>query len=195
MVAESLILVASYLLGSIPCGLLVSRWGKGGDPRASGSGNIGATNVLRTAGRRAGALTLLGDVGKGYLAVWLASVWVGGEPWRLGAGLAAIIGHLFPVFLKFRGGKGVATSFGVLLALHPLTAVCTFSLWLGGFWVTRISSVGALLAFGLLPFVVYLLQGGGALLLFAVAMSTLIYFKHFANIHRLLKGTEKRIQV
>lgn len=195
MIADSLILVASYLLGSIPFGLLISRWGKGIDPRSSGSGNIGATNVFRTAGRKEGALTLLGDLGKGYFAVFLASILVGEEPWRLGAGLAAIVGHLFPIFLKFRGGKGVATSFGVLLAIHPLIAICTFALWVAGFWISRISSVGALLAFGMLPFVVFLFQGPGTSLLFALSVTALIYFKHLANIQRLLKGTETRIQV
>jgi len=109
--------------------------------------------------------------------------------------LAAILGHLFPVFLKFRGGKGVATSFGVLLAVHPLVALCTFALWCGGFWISRISSVGALLAFGVLPIVVFLFQGSGLTLLFALSVSALIYFKHLANIQRLLKGTEARIQV
>jgi|SRR5579863_931019 len=188
------ILVTAYLLGSIPFGLWVSLWGKGIDPRTSGSGNIGATNVLRTVGKAGGALTLLGDLGKGYLAVLSASLLGGGEPWRFAAGLAAIIGHVFPVFLKFRGGKGVATAFGVLLATSPWVALWLFCLWSAGFGIMGISSVGALLAFGALPILALLFDGTGLFLLFALLTSALIYLKHIPNIQRLIKGTEARIR-
>ncbi|HET6370588.1 MAG TPA: glycerol-3-phosphate 1-O-acyltransferase PlsY, partial [Nitrospiria bacterium] len=167
-----MILIIGYLLGSIPCGLLVALGVKGIDPRRSGSGNIGATNVLRTAGKKEGLLTLLGDLGKGYLAVFLALKFAqGGEVWVLAAGLSAVLGHLYSIFLRFRGGKGVATSLGVLLAIHPAVALATFGLWAAGFLTSKISSVGALIAFGMLPLTVALLQGAGYFLLFSVVVT------------------------
>ena len=196
MPTDILILIIGYLLGSIPCGLLVALGVKGIDPRRSGSGNIGATNVLRTAGKKEGLLTLLGDLGKGYLAVFLALKFAqGGEVWVLAAGLSAVLGHLYSIFLRFRGGKGVATSLGVLLAIHPAVALATLGLWAAGFLTSKISSVGALIAFGMLPLTVALLQGAGYFLLFSVVVTLLIYFKHLENIQRLLKGSEGKIRV
>jgi glycerol-3-phosphate acyltransferase PlsY len=195
MLTDPLILVAAYLLGSIPFGLLIAIGMKGVDPRQSGSGNIGATNVLRTAGKKEGLLTLLGDLGKGYLAVLVAS-WFssGGEAWGLAAGLACVLGHLYPIFLRFRGGKGVATGFGVLLGLDPTVGLLAFSLWALAFSISRISSVGALIAFGALPLVILIVRGVGLFLVSGSVMSGLIYLKHAENIRRLLSGAEERTE-
>jgi glycerol-3-phosphate acyltransferase PlsY len=196
MSTDIFILIIAYLLGSIPCGLLVAKGVKGIDPRRSGSGNIGATNVLRTAGKKEGLLTLLGDLGKGYLAVYLALRFSRGEEiWILGAGLSAVIGHLYSIFLGFQGGKGVATSLGVLLAIHPIVALSTFGFWIAGFLATRISSIGALIAFATLPLVAAFLHGTGRFFLFSALIAFLIYFKHSANIQRLLTGSEGKIRM
>src|ERR1022692_3111113 len=120
-----LVLVVAYLLGAIPFGYLLVKWKTGSDVRSSGSGNIGATNVLRTTGRAAGVATLLLDIGKGYLAVWLAARWTDGSPlWMSVAALAVMVGHVFPVFLKFQGGKAVATFVGAFFCLTPLPLAC-----------------------------------------------------------------------
>ncbi|MBF0137117.1 MAG: glycerol-3-phosphate 1-O-acyltransferase PlsY [Magnetococcus sp. DMHC-1] len=188
-----LIILGSYLLGAVPFGLLVARWYGAGDIRQQGSGNIGATNVLRTAGRTAGALALLLDIGKGALATgvarWLAEP---GSPLVAAAALAVFLGHLFPVYLKFKGGKGVATGLGVFLAWTPLTGLLTALAWLLGAWMFRISSVGALVAFAVLPTALFIQQ---ATLAGSVAgiISALVYWRHRDNIRRILAGSEPRI--
>ncbi|MHB8882972.1 MAG: glycerol-3-phosphate 1-O-acyltransferase PlsY [Thermodesulfovibrionales bacterium] len=186
-----LLVAAAFLLGSVPTGLLIAKI-RGVDLRKSGSGNIGATNVLRTAGKLPGLLTLAGDMLKGAAAAWLA-VYYGLDISGQGmVCLAAIAGHDFSCFLNFRGGKGVATSFGVLSIYSPQTCLVTVIIWVITAFLTRFSSLGALVAFGLLPVSMYLLDSRDKLL-FAFFVTILIMIKHRDNISRLLKGTESKI--
>jgi acyl phosphate:glycerol-3-phosphate acyltransferase len=193
-----------YLLGSCPNGLLVSR-ARGVDIRRHGSGNIGATNVLRVLGKRWGYLVFALDAIKGFAAVWLAfaltSVINPGAPYRdvlgIAGGVACILGHAFPVWLRFRGGKGVATSAGVLLGLMPLAVVSVFVVWLILFKGTRyvsVASIGA--AFALPLFVVLYLRiellTGASLLPFSILIAGVVIWRHRSNIERLLHGNEQR---
>ena len=191
-------IVGGYLLGSIPFGVIVMRAAGAGDPRAIGSGNIGATNVLRSGRRGLAALTLLGDGGKGALAVlaaWLATRNASLEAQAALtalAGGAAFLGHLFPVWLGFKGGKGVATFFGTLLAAAWPVGVLAGATWLAMAFVFRISSLAALTAALLAP-IYALLLGRPAAAVLAAFMAVLIYIRHAPNIHRLLKGEEPKI--
>lgn len=182
--------LSGYVLGSIAFGPLVARAMGLGDLRALGSGNIGATNVLRTGNRWAAALTLLLDAGKGAVAVVLALA-VAGRDGAQVAGLAAFLGHLFPVFLAFRGGKGVATWLGVALALAWPAGVAACALWAGVFALTRISSASALVAAALAPAAAWATGQGSAVVVLTV-MGALIFWTHRANIARLRAGTEPR---
>jgi len=203
------LLVLSFLIGSIPTGLLVAR-GKGIDLRKVGSGNVGATNVLRAAGKKAALLTLIGDIAKGavplliYKAFYLGhSIGYAGPlplqiPDRHAAaegllGLASIAGHDFSFLLKGRGGKGVATSLGVLIVLSPFVALLSALIWLITAKWTRYSSLSALVAFGLLPLSFYLIDYSKEKIFIACVISLLIFIKHRANIKRLLNGTESKI--
>jgi glycerol-3-phosphate acyltransferase PlsY len=183
-------LVLGYLLGSIPFGLLITRAAGLGDVRAIGSGNIGATNVLRTGNKGLAALTLLLDALKGTVAVLIAG-WYGPDL-ALFAGFAAFFGHIFPAWLNFKGGKGVATYLGVLAGLHWPAAVAFAAVWLGVAFLTRFSSLAALIAALVVPAFLYLLGYGSAAFLFLI-MTAIIYYKHRANISRLMAGTEARI--
>lgn len=184
------LLAGAYLLGAIPFGLLVARLAGAGDVRQQGSGNIGATNVLRTAGKTAGAIVLLLDVGKGALPVFIAIFLAGREsPWVTACGLAAFLGHLFPLYLKFRGGKGVATGLGIWLALTPWVGGALLVVWLAVAKYFRTSSLAALTAFGVLPIALYAM-GEGQYLPLALTMVLLIFWKHLENIRRLLAGSE-----
>ena len=191
-------LAGGYLLGSIPFGILVMRAAGAGDPRAIGSGNIGATNVLRSGRRGLAALTLLGDGGKGALAVlaaWVATRQGGPEQQALLtslAGGAAFVGHLFPVWLGFKGGKGVATFFGTLLAAAWPVGLAAGAAWLITAFLFRTSSLAALVAVALAP-VAALLLGRPVVAALALFMAVLIYLRHLPNIQRLLKGEEPRI--
>ena len=180
-----------YLLGSVPFGVVITRALGLGDLRKIGSGNIGATNVLRTGHKGAALATLLLDSGKGAIAVLLARA-LGGEGAALVAGAAAFLGHLFPVFLGFRGGKGVATFLGTLIALSWPIGLMACGLWLLTAAVTRISSLSALVAAAGAP-VLALGFGARGLALAALFMAALIFLRHRANIARLLAGTEPRI--
>jgi glycerol-3-phosphate acyltransferase PlsY len=183
--------VLGYLLGSIPFGVLITRAAGAGDLRKVGSGNIGATNVLRTGRKDLALLTLLGDGGKGLVAVLIArSLW--GHDADVLAGAAAFIGHLFPVWLGFRGGKGVATFFGVLLAAAWPVGVLAALTWILVFAISRISSLGALSAAALAILYAVGLHARPAILALAVFMAALIYIRHHANIGRLIKGQEPR---
>jgi glycerol-3-phosphate acyltransferase PlsY len=184
-------LALGYLLGSIPFGLLVARAGGAGDIRTIGSGNIGTTNVLRTGRKELAAATLLLDAGKGVLAVWLAGRF-GGEAAALAAGVGAFIGHCWPVWLKFRGGKGVATLLGVSLGLLPLAGFAFALAWLGAALLTRISSLGGM-AGGFVAAIAAgaMQQWAIAGVLLALALGVL--WTHRANIARLRAGTEPRI--
>jgi glycerol-3-phosphate acyltransferase PlsY len=191
-------LVGGYLIGSIPFGVLVMRAAGAGDPRAIGSGNIGATNVLRSGKKGLALLTLLGDGGKGAVAVlfaWLAtrhaSVAAQGTLTAL-AGGAAFLGHLFPVWLGFKGGKGVATFFGTLLAAAWPVGLIAAATWLAMAAVFRLSSLAALTAAVVAPIAAILLHRPQVAWL-ALVMGLLIYFRHIPNIRRLLKGEEPKI--
>jgi glycerol-3-phosphate acyltransferase PlsY len=183
--------IGGYLLGSIPFGLLLTRAAGLGDIRSIGSGNIGATNVLRTGNRKLAAATLLLDGLKASAAVLLARGFYSTDA-GLVAGLAAVIGHLFPVWLGFRGGKGVATGFGVLFAAVWPAGLIAACVWMLIAWQARISSLGALSAFVAAPPAAWLFGGGraGAAML---AIAVLIFLRHDANIRRLLAGTEPRM--
>ena len=183
-------LAFGYLLGSIPFGLLVTRFAGLGDLRTIGSGNIGATNVLRTGNKGLAALTLLLDALKGAAAVLVAGLW--GPGFALAAGFAAFLGHLFPVWLGFRGGKGVATYLGVLIALAWPGAVVFAVVWLGTAALLRYSSLAALLAAIAVPLALWVLGHAEIAALFGV-MSAIVFAKHHANIRRLLDGKEPRI--
>jgi glycerol-3-phosphate acyltransferase PlsY len=183
-------LVFGYLLGSIPFGLLVTRAAGLGDVRRIGSGNIGATNVLRTGNKGLAALTLLLDALKGTAAVLVAGRW--GPDAAIAAGFGAFLGHLFPVWLGFKGGKGVATYLGVLIGLAWIGALVFAVVWLAVAFTTRFSSLAALVAAVVTPIALYVLGHPNVALLFA-ALSLIVFVKHWANIERLLAGTESRI--
>jgi glycerol-3-phosphate acyltransferase PlsY len=191
-------LAGGYLLGSIPFGVVIMRAAGAGDPRAIGSGNIGATNVLRTGRKGLALLTLLGDGGKGALAVliaWLATRHqsLAAQAWLTAlAGGAAFLGHLYPIWLGFKGGKGVATFFGILLAAAWPVGLTAAATWLVAAFLFRISSLGALCAAALAP-VYALLFGRPAIAVLAAGMAVLVYVRHAPNIRRLLKGEEPRI--
>lgn len=186
-----LALLGGYLLGSIPFGLVLTRLAGYGDIRTIGSGNIGATNVLRTGNKPLALATLLLDSGKGAIAAALAQALLGHEA-ALVAGGGAMLGHTFPVWLGFKGGKGVATALGVLLVVSWPVGLAACATWLVTALVARISSLSALVALAASPVVAWFLAGPGeALLAFAIAV--LVFIRHHANIRRLLDGTEPRI--
>ena len=187
----ALVAVLAYLLGSVPFGVLVTRAMGLGDIRAIGSGNIGATNVLRTGNKLAALLTLVLDGAKGAVAV-LAGRFALGEDAAQVAALAAFLGHIYPIYLRFKGGKGVATFLGILLALAWPVGLASCATWLVVAVVARVSSVAALMAAALtslwlLPF------GQGQMLFLVVILTVLIYLRHAANIRRLKAGTEPKI--
>lgn len=184
--------VGGYLLGSIPFGVIVTRFAGAGDLRQIGSGSIGATNVLRTGRRDLAALTLLGDGGKGIIAVLVArALW--GETAGALAGAMAFLGHLFPVWLGFRGGKGVATFFGIMLTVAWPVGVAAAVTWLAVAALLRISSLAGLSAAALAPLFAFLLHAGRPVIALALFTALLIFIRHRGNIERLLQGTEPRI--
>ena len=184
-------LVLGYLLGSIPFGLILTRFGGTADLRSIGSGNIGATNVLRTGRKGLAAATLIGDMLKGTLAVTLAGK-LGGTDAAMLAALGAFLGHLFPVWLGFKGGKGVAVYIGVLLGLFWPAALAFGVIWLLVAWLTRYSSAAALIASAAIPVLLWF-DGHTALALLFAVLSVLLWIMHRGNISRLLDGTESRI--
>jgi glycerol-3-phosphate acyltransferase PlsY len=186
------LIILSFLIGSIPTGLLIAKT-KGIDLRKVGSGNIGATNVLRAVSKEAALLTLLGDIGKGAIPVAIAKT-LAMDTFDTGIiGISAILGHNFSLFLKFKGGKGVATSIGVLLIFSPYVALFTIMLWLLTAKWSRYSSLSALVAFGLLPLSIYMLDYSKDKIIIAIAITVLIFIRHIANIKRLVQGTESKI--
>lgn len=184
--------LVGYLLGSLPFAVIVSRAFGIADPRSFGSRNPGATNVLRSGNKAAAALTLLGDAAKGWFAMALAG-WLGADP--LGAafaGVAAFLGHIFPIFLGFRGGKGVATALGVLLGFSGWLALICAATWAGVAAVFRYSSLAALAAAAVAPVAAWPLLGAPMSAVLTV-MSLLLFWRHRENIRKLLSGTESRI--
>jgi acyl phosphate:glycerol-3-phosphate acyltransferase len=187
-----LVVIAAYLIGSVPFALILARRFGIGDLRRIGSGNLGAANVLRTSGVRAGLTVMLLDVAKGAGSVMLAQRFDGGAV-MAAAGLAAIVGHVFPVWLRFRGGKGVATACGVFSLLTPLAVGPALAVFLGAVWVTRYISVGSILASVALPPIAYATGSPAAALAAAVAAALLIVIRHRTNLARVLAGTEQRV--
>jgi glycerol-3-phosphate acyltransferase PlsY len=183
-------LLFGYLLGSIAFGVVITRLAGLEDLRKIGSGNIGATNVLRTGRKWLAALTLLGDMGKGFAAVLIAGQW--GEALGLLAGLGAFLGHLYPVWLRFRGGKGVATYLGILAGVSLIAGLAFAAIWLAVAYLSRYSSLSALTAALATPFVLAGLGHGPPIGLFTV-LTALVFIRHHANISRLVKGEESRI--
>jgi glycerol-3-phosphate acyltransferase PlsY len=195
MLLAVLSLVFGYLAGSIPSGVVVTRLAGAQDPRDIGSKNIGATNVLRTGRKDLAAITLVADALKGAIPVIIAAAYdTGASPVHLGvaAALGAFFGHLYPVFLGFRGGKGVATFLGCLIGLAWPAALAFAAIWLATAFLTRFSSAAALAASALTPAVLALLGRGEGAILFAV-LAIVLWLKHSANIQRLLSGTESKI--
>ncbi|MBM3363104.1 MAG: glycerol-3-phosphate 1-O-acyltransferase PlsY [Betaproteobacteria bacterium] len=194
--------VSAYLVGSLSFAVIVSRLMGLNDPRSYGSGNPGATNVLRSGSKAAAALTLLLDGVKGWLPValvqWKGQAWGLGEGALAAVGLAAFLGHLYPLFFKFQGGKGVATAAGVLLGLHPFLGLAVLAVWLGVAFLSRYSSLAALLAALAAP-VLYLMldriwwYSEGRIVLALVIMSALLIWRHRSNIAKLIRGQESRI--
>lgn len=186
-------LILGYLIGSLPFAVIVSKVFGLADPRSFGSGNPGATNVLRTGNKAAAALTLLGDAAKGWVAMAVAAKVGAGETAVVFSGLAAFLGHLFPVFLKFKGGKGVATAIGVLIGLDGWVALLTALTWLATALVTRYSSLAAIIAACVAPTLALSNHGIGAVSIVVGVMCLLLIVRHKANIVRLIEGTEGAI--
>ena len=184
--------IGGYLLGSVPFGLIIAKVWAGVDPRTVGSGNIGATNVARAAGKAAGVVTLLLDAAKGALpaalGLWWIGVWAGA-----GAGLAAFLGHLFPLFLGFKGGKGVATALGVLAVIAPWAGLGAVACWVVGTGLSRHVSVGSLLALGSAPVWVLLKGYDVSVLVMALVMAAGVFWRHKDNIARLREGREHKL--
>ncbi|NWF85365.1 MAG: glycerol-3-phosphate 1-O-acyltransferase PlsY [Bryobacteraceae bacterium] len=187
-----LLLLAAYLIGGIPFGYLLVRWKTGEDVRSKGSGNIGATNVLRTTGRAFGVLTLVLDIAKGYFAVWLMARFTNDDPvWTAAAAVAVLVGHGFPVYLRFQGGKAVASFVGANLYLAPLALLACVALLAVVVAMTRYISMGSITAAGLFPFAVWLLMHPHpAILISAIFSAAFIVWRHRSNIERIRAGTE-----
>lgn len=193
MLINVLLVIFAYLLGSIPTGLLLSMALAGIDPRQKGSRNIGATNVMRTVGKALGTVTLLGDVLKGLIPVVVA-LWLGREhAWVAAIGLAAFLGHCFPLYLRFKGGKGVATAFGVLLPLTPLAVLMAVIVFATGFAITRMVSVGSLSAAAAIPLLIWLRGYPLPFIILGICVGALVIYRHKENIQRLLLGKENKL--
>ena len=193
MIIDALVIILGYLLGSISTAIIVCKLLSLPDPRTQGSKNPGATNVLRIGNKKAAAITLLGDFLKGLLPVLLAVAIGASEYGVAGAGLGAFLGHLFPVFFAFQGGKGVATAFGVILALSPVTAATALLTWLISAVTVRISSVSSLAAAILSPLYAWWLGLSAIYITTLLIIVAFLIWRHSDNIDRLLNGTEKRI--
>ncbi len=190
---QILLPIAAYLIGSISAAIIVCRLMRLPDPRSTGSGNPGATNVLRVGGKTAAAITLAGDALKGYLPVLLAAK-LGATPLILGlTALAAVLGHLFPVFFQFKGGKGVATSFGAIFGLAWLAGLLTLTTWLAVSLIFRMSSLAALASLLLMPLYLWITSKSVPLVICGAIITLLVYIRHKANILRIFKGEEPRI--
>lgn len=210
---ETLIILIffAFLIGSVPTGAIIARL-KGVDLRKVGSGNIGATNVLRALGKEAALITLFGDIAKGVIPVFISRYFLSDADIRLThfagldtlitkprillegiVGLFAILGHNFSIFLKFKGGKGVATSLGVILAMSPHVAIITVTIWMFTLARSGYSSLSALISFGLLPLTIYIADRVTEKIIIAAVIACLIFIRHIPNIKRLINGTESRI--
>jgi acyl phosphate:glycerol-3-phosphate acyltransferase len=183
----------SYFLGSIPFSYLITRWKTGGDIRTMGSGNVGATNVLRTSGRLSGLAALILDVGKGVAAVYLGKALGGNEIWGAAAGFFAIVGHSFPVFLNFRGGKSVATGGGAFLMLCPLGILSSIALFIVMLLIFRIVSLGSITASASFPLFAWLYGAQKGIVIWGAISALWIILRHSENVVRLLRRTERKM--
>jgi glycerol-3-phosphate acyltransferase PlsY len=188
---EALLVIFSYLLGSVPSGLIIGKL-SGLDVRKAGSGNIGATNVARLLGKRGGLLTLVGDTAKGFIPVLAVQQMGFSHPVAALVGVAAFLGHVYPIFLKFKGGKGVATSFGVLLGLAPLATMILLVVFAAVAFTTRLVSLSSMVTAVAAPLVLWLFYYSPTYVIMTAFMAVMIVFRHHANIQRLLNGTEPR---
>ena len=193
MITDVVLVVAAYLLGSVSFGLLLAHFCRGADLRRSGSGSIGATNVARTLGKGAGLLTLLGDSAKGLVAVLLAQTWGSSLLITAIAALAAVLGHMFPLYHGFRGGKGVATALGVLLFTLPLPLLGGLVVWIAVVAIWHYVSAGSMLAAIAVPVLAALLPYPLPLVLAAIIIAMLVLYKHRSNLQRLLQGSEAKL--
>lgn len=193
MTREILMIIAAYLLGSIPTGLLLAK-AAGVDIRSSGSGNIGATNVYRTLGRSVGIMTLAGDCLKGLIPVVAAS-WLGmSDNWLAAIGLAAFLGHIYTIFLGFKGGKGVATALGVFLAVSPAAVASVLVIFVAVVWKWRYISLGSIIAAMAMPGMIAVFDARPAIVIMTVIIALLVVWKHRENIRRLKDGTESKFK-
>jgi glycerol-3-phosphate acyltransferase PlsY len=182
-----------YLLGSVPTGILLTRFFSKVDPRKVGSKNIGATNIFRTAGKILGILTLMGDVLKGMIPIGIAIRWDLSDPWIAIAGLSAFLGHIFPIFLGFKGGKGVATAVGVYIMISPIAVLIEFLLFAGLVWKWRYISLGSISCATTIPILIaFFRTDSQAYFILSVIIAALILYRHQSNISRLLQGTESK---
>lgn len=189
-----LAILCSYLIGSIPIGVILARL-KGKDPRKTGSGNIGATNVMRSAGRAFGIITLIGDIMKGFIPTLVVIRLEEPNLFVAFIGLAAFLGHLFPVFLKFRGGKGVATATGIFLAINPLAILICFVMFAIIFFIWKYVSLGSLSGTAIIPFTLACMKVPQTYILLSVFIACGIFIKHKDNIKRLIAGTENKVKL
>jgi glycerol-3-phosphate acyltransferase PlsY len=182
-----------YLLGSVPTGLLLTKLFSKVDPRKAGSKNIGATNIFRTAGKGLGILTLVGDVLKGMIPITIAIQLSVSDLWLAGVGLSTFLGHIFPIFLGFRGGKGVATALGVYLVISPIAVLMEFLLFAGLVWKWRYISLGSISCATTIPVLIAFFRSDSqAYFILSVIIAALILYRHQENIVRLLQGTENK---
>jgi glycerol-3-phosphate acyltransferase PlsY len=189
----ALIIVLAYLLGSIPFALLLARRWSATDLRLVGSGNLGAANVMRASGLAAGVLVAVLDMAKGAASVWLAERFAANAAAPAAAGLAAIVGHIYPVWLRFRGGKGVATACGVFSVLAPLAVLPALAIFVGSVWLTKYISLGSILASLALPPLAYVTGSSMPSIVAAIGAAALIIFRHRSNVARLRARTEPRV--
>ena len=187
------LLTFAYLLGSVPTGVILARAFSDVDPRTQGSRNIGATNVFRTAGKKLGTITLLGDILKGFIPVIIARNSMDSYFWVGAVALTAFIGHLYPIFLKFKGGKGIATGLGVFLALAPLPAFLSCLIFAAVVYRWRYISLGSLSATAAFPVFLILLNPHRIYIPFALAIGSFIFYRHRENIERLRAGKESKV--
>jgi glycerol-3-phosphate acyltransferase PlsY len=182
-----------YLLGSIPTGLILAKLFSKVDPRKIGSKNIGATNIFRSAGRTLGILTLAGDLLKGAVPVVIAIQWGESDVWIAIAGLTPLLGHIFPIFLGFKGGKGVATALGVYLVISPIAVLIEFLIFAGIVWKWRFISLGSLICATTIPILIAFFRSDSqSYFIISVIIAALILYRHQSNISRLLQGTESK---
>jgi acyl phosphate:glycerol-3-phosphate acyltransferase len=189
----AVLIIASYLLGAIPTGVILAKAFAGRDIRQEGSGNIGATNVTRVLGKKVGAMTLVGDLLKGFIPVWAGYHLVSSLEVVCLMGLAAFLGHLFPVYLKFKGGKGVATALGVFLFFSPVVILIEVVVFAASVAIWKYVSLGSMLAAGTMPVLLYLLSYPMPVVLLSIVSAILIIIKHSSNIQRLMNGTENKV--